>query len=143
MALQIYMTFCIENYKNSTNKPDRTNKKIQNQLKVGNSHWTHQEIETAGETTTLKSLESYMNTKSQLRSGCTQLLSCVGLFSTPWTVARPAPLSMGFSRQECWSELPFPSPEIGLYRPKGTGALLIKIAKFNFDELLEVELRLV
>ena len=28
----------------------------------------------------------------------------------PWTVARQAPLSMGFSRQECWSGLPFPSP---------------------------------
>ena len=41
------MTLCIENYKNPTNKPDRTNKKIQNQLKVGNSHWTHQEIEAA------------------------------------------------------------------------------------------------
>ena len=30
--------------------------------------------------------------------------------TTPWTVAHPAPLSMGFSRQEYWSELPFPSP---------------------------------
>ena len=29
---------------------------------------------------------------------------------TPWTVARQAPLSMGFSRQEYWSGLPFPSP---------------------------------
>ena len=28
----------------------------------------------------------------------------------PWTVARQAPLSMGFSRQEDWSGLPFPSP---------------------------------
>ena len=28
---------------------------------------------------------------------------------TPWTVASPAPLSMGFSRQEYWSGLPFPS----------------------------------
>ena len=28
---------------------------------------------------------------------------------TPWTVARQAPSSMGFSRQEYWSELPFPS----------------------------------
>ena len=27
----------------------------------------------------------------------------------PWTVAYQAPLSMGFSRQECWSGLPFPS----------------------------------
>ena len=29
---------------------------------------------------------------------------------TPWTVARQASLSMGFSRQEYWSGLPFPSP---------------------------------
>ena len=29
---------------------------------------------------------------------------------TPWTVARQVPLSMEFSRQEYWSELPFPPP---------------------------------
>ena len=32
------------------------------------------------------------------------------LFGTPWTVSCQAPLSTGFSRQEYWSELPFPSP---------------------------------
>ena len=31
-------------------------------------------------------------------------------FVTPWTVACQAPLSMGFSRQEYWSGLPFPPP---------------------------------
>ena len=31
-------------------------------------------------------------------------------FATPWTVARQAPPSMGFPRQENWSGLPFPSP---------------------------------
>ena len=36
--------------------------------------------------------------------------SCVQLFATPWTVAYQVPPSMGFSRQECWSGLPFPSP---------------------------------
>ena len=36
--------------------------------------------------------------------------SCVRLFVTPWTVAHQASLSMGFSRQESWSGLPFPSP---------------------------------
>ena len=36
--------------------------------------------------------------------------SCVRLFATPWTVAYQAPPSMGFSRQECWNGLPFPSP---------------------------------
>ena len=38
------------------------------------------------------------------------MLSCVGLFATPWTVARQAPLSMRFSRQEYWRRLPFSSP---------------------------------
>ena len=41
------------------------------------------------------------------------MLSCfirVRLFVTPWTVANQAPLSMGFSRQEYWSGLPFPTP---------------------------------
>ena len=37
-------------------------------------------------------------------------LSCVRLFATPWTVALQAPLSMGFSRPEYWSGLPFPPP---------------------------------
>ena len=36
--------------------------------------------------------------------------SCVWLFATPWTIARHAPLSMEFSRQEYWSEQPFHSP---------------------------------
>ena len=39
-----------------------------------------------------------------------QLLSRVWLFATPWTVAYQASPSMGFSRQEYWSGLPFPSP---------------------------------
>ena len=34
----------------------------------------------------------------------------VRLFVTPWTAARQAPLSMGFSRQEYWSGLPGPPP---------------------------------
>ena len=37
-------------------------------------------------------------------------LSPVRLFATPWTVAYQAPPSMGFSRQEHWSGVPFPSP---------------------------------
>ena len=41
------------------------------------------------------------------------LFSCSVMFNsfaTPWTVAHQAPLSIGFPRQEYWSELPFPSP---------------------------------
>ena len=40
--------------------------------------------------------------------GC--VLSRIRLSVTPWNVARQAPLSMEFSRQEYWSELPFPLP---------------------------------
>ena len=54
---------------------------------------------------------------SQLRPDChpsacmrAQLLSHAQLFATPWVVALQAPLSMGFSRQEYWSGLPFPPP---------------------------------
>ena len=39
-----------------------------------------------------------------------QSLSCVWLFATPRTIACPAPLSMGFCRQEHCSGLPFPPP---------------------------------
>ena len=52
-------------------------------------------------------------------------------FVTPWTVARQAPLFMGFPRQEFWSGLPFPSlsdiPDQGLNpllfttEPQGSG----------------------
>ena len=41
-------------------------------------------------------------------SACT--LSRVRLFTTPWTAVSQAPLSMGFSRPEHWSGLPFPPP---------------------------------
>ena len=42
--------------------------------------------------------------------GCVSCFSRVWLFAAPWTVALQAPLSMGFSRQECWSGLPCPPP---------------------------------
>ena len=41
---------------------------------------------------------------------CAQSLSHVWLFTTPWTIASQAPLPMGFSRQEYWSQLPFLPP---------------------------------
>ena len=49
--------------------------------------------------------ESVGKTKVKVKS-----LSSVQLFATPWTVAYQASPSMGFSRQEFWSGLPFPSP---------------------------------
>ena len=48
----------------------------------------------------------YVYIRSEVNS-----LSHVRLFATPWTVAYRAPPSVGFSRQEYWSGLPFPSPE--------------------------------
>ena len=45
-----------------------------------------------------------------IESVCVKLLSRVRLFVTPWTVAYQLPPSLGFSRQEYWSGLPFPSP---------------------------------
>ena len=39
-------------------------------------------------------------------------LSCVRLLATPWTAAYQAPPSMGFSRQEYWSGVPLPSPDV-------------------------------
>ena len=49
----------------------------------------------------------HRSTESEVK---VKLLSPVQLFATPWTVAYQAPPSMGFSRQEYWSGLPFPSP---------------------------------
>ena len=44
-------------------------------------------------------------------SSCPLTNVCGRLFATLWTVAYHSPPSMGFSRQEYWSGLPFPSPE--------------------------------
>ena len=43
-----------------------------------------------------------------------KLLSCVRLLVTPWTVAYQAPPSLGFSRQEYWSGVPLPSPNLNI-----------------------------
>ena len=53
-----------------------------------------------------------------------KLLSRVQLFTTPWTTASQAPLSMGFSRQKYWSGVPSPSPKIKLVNPKGNQPLM-------------------
>ena len=42
---------------------------------------------------------------------CACMFSHIRLFVIPWNVSRQVPLSMGFSRQEYWSGLPFPPPE--------------------------------
>ena len=50
-----------------------------------------------------------------MRAVVAKLLSCVRLFVTPWTAACQAPLSLEFSRQEYWSVLPCPSPDLPKY----------------------------
>ena len=55
-----------------------------------------------------KSTRSAVESKVE-GAGCGDASSVV--FATPWTVAHQAPPSMGFSRQEYWNGLPFPSPE--------------------------------
>ena len=52
------------------------------------------------------SLNSRHSKKVKVKS----LTLSIWLFATPWTLVGQAPLSMGFSRQEYWSGLPFPSP---------------------------------
>ena len=47
---------------------------------------------------------------SEVKKSEEKSLSRVRFFATPWTVAHQAPRSMGFSRHEYWSGLPFPSP---------------------------------
>ena len=50
--------------------------------------------------------------------------SCVRLCVTPVTAAHQAPLSLGFSRQEHWNGLPFPSPKLKLGAPRYTKHIL-------------------
>ena len=60
-----------------------------------------------------------------------QLLSRVGLFATPRAATRQAPLSMGFPRQEYWSELPLPSP--GDLPDPGTESMSPALADGSFS----------
>ena len=73
----------------------------------------------------------WTNSSSQLGSCKVKDVCCSAVsdsFATPWTVAYQAPLSMGFSRQESWSALSFPSPgdlpELGI-EPTTSPALLV------------------
>ena len=47
-----------------------------------------------------------------------EVAQSVQLFATPWTAAHQAPPSMGFSRQEYWSALPLPFPQLVLEASK-------------------------
>ena len=69
--------------------------------KKGKEHQIHQVI---------VKIKNYKFQCSVNRKVKVKSLSCVQFFVTPWTVACQASLSMGFSRQEYWSGMPFPSP---------------------------------
>ena len=55
-------------------------------------------------------LELYVPCPIPFHKVCAQLLSHVWFFATPWVIACQAPPSMGFSKKEYWSGLPFPAP---------------------------------
>ena len=55
-----------------------------------------------------KSFHNFANITANVKK--VMSLSRVRLFETTWTVAYEAPPSMGFSMQEYWSGVPFPSP---------------------------------
>ena len=59
-------------------------------------------------------------------------LSRVRLLATPWTAAHQAPPSMGFSRQECWSGLPLPSP---LYIPTYAYIFIQKSIQYSYHHI--------
>ena len=55
-----------------------------------------------------KAIKNFLITRKEKKES--EVASRVPLFAAPWTVTYQAPLTMGFSRQEYWSGLPFPSP---------------------------------
>ena len=68
--------------------------------------------------------------------------------SDPWTVARQAPLSVGFSRREYWSGLPFPPPgdlphagmeTASLVSPALAGGFFTNCAPYEAHKLLNLK----
>ena len=65
-------------------------------------------------------------------------LSCVLLLATPWTATYQAPPSMGFSRQEYWSGVPFPSLKMCLANTKLSTNISFRAFFFSVNILLSV-----
>ena len=80
----------------------------------------------------------------RVEPACTRTQVMLDSVLTVWTVARQAPLSMGFSRQEYWSGLPFPPPSwsLGCLQNSAEGrwlsflAGLLRVLKENVVDLL-------
>ena len=70
-------------------------------------------------------------TDSDCLAHCYAVLRHVQLFATPWTEVHQAPLSMGFSRQEYWSRLPFPTagdfPDPGIKPASLSSPTLVRV----------------
>ena len=65
-------------------------------------------------------------------------LRCVWLLATPWTAAYQAPLSMGFSRQECWSGVLLPSPWKSVTLPQIQASFLKCCIELEFWKLTKI-----
>ena len=98
MAANLNVITCYRILPNSRNKECKTEK-----LQMCCSLWFQSLLDT------LKSTHGCPPVSQESRA-CVLSLSVTSNSSDPWTVARQAPLSMGFSRQEHWSRLPFPPP---------------------------------
>ena len=68
---------------------------------------------------------------SSIMCECVKSLSRVRLFLTPWTVAYQASPSMGFSRQEYWSGLPFPSQ--GIFPTQGSSTIPLALISHQYS----------
>ena len=71
--------------------------------------------------------------------GCGLVAKLCPTLVNPWTVAGQAPLSMGFSRKEYWSVLPFPSPGDLLNPGIEPGSPALQADSFFFFFLIEVK----
>ena len=70
--------------------------------------------------------------ESIIAGACTQLVSYVWLFATPWTVACQAPLTMEFPRQEYWSGLHFLQ---GIFPAQWLNPSLLSLLRWQADSL--------
>ena len=89
---------------------------------LSTAHWSHQveeRVHGSGVSRQLQGSAQLLHSRNKLgqrsfwlQGGCVwaQLFSLGQLFVIPWTIAHHVPLSMGLSRQEYWSGLPFPLP---------------------------------
>ena len=91
-------------WNSSYNQPGKEKKKSS----TGNSNWRR--IDSLDFTLPLAEHIIRFSLKLSMLVCMRSLFSRVWLFVIPWTVAHQAPLSMGFSRQNYWSGLPFPPP---------------------------------